>query len=137
MKKNEIIPFAATWIGLEIILLVSEVDQKQTNIMMSYMWNLNHGTNEFIYKTESCSETQRTNLGLPSQEGRKGMELGSKANYQMCVMDQQRGPTVQHRELYSISYYNGKEYEKEYVTQSLYYTAEINPTLKINYMPIK
>ena len=57
MKKNEIIPFAATWIGLEIILLVSEVDQKQTNIMMSYMWNLNHGTNEFIYKTESCSET--------------------------------------------------------------------------------
>ena len=38
IKKNEIISFAATWVGLEIILLVSEVDQKQPNIMMSYMW---------------------------------------------------------------------------------------------------
>ena len=56
IKKNEIIPFAATWMGLEIILLVSEVSQKQTN-MISYMWYLNYDRNEFIYKTETCSET--------------------------------------------------------------------------------
>ena len=34
-------------------------------------------------------------------------------------MDKQQGPTVQHRELYSMIKYNGKEYHKQkvYITE--------------------
>ena len=52
IKKNEIIPFAATWMDLEISIL-SEVRQ----IYITYMWNLKYDTNELIYRTETDSQT--------------------------------------------------------------------------------
>ena len=41
IKRNELVPFAATWMALEIIIL-SEVSQteKDKYRMISYMWNL-------------------------------------------------------------------------------------------------
>ena len=52
-KKNEIIPFAATWLDLEIIIL-SEVSLTKKNI--TYVKNLkNNDTNELIYKTQTDS----------------------------------------------------------------------------------
>ena len=39
IKKNEIMPFAATWMDIEIITL-SEVSQRQTSHDVTYMWNL-------------------------------------------------------------------------------------------------
>ena len=47
-------PFAATWMDLEIIIL-SEVSQteRQISYTISYMWNLKYDTNELIYKTDS------------------------------------------------------------------------------------
>ena len=38
IKKNEVMPFAATWIQLKIIIL-SEVSERQT-YAINYMWNL-------------------------------------------------------------------------------------------------
>ena len=38
--------------NLEIILL-REVNQRQTNSMIPHMWNLKKDTNELIYKTET------------------------------------------------------------------------------------
>ena len=72
IKKNEIMPFAATWMDLQIIIL-SEVRQKKTKYItyhMIYMCYMCYicvicGTNELIYKTETDSQAQKTNLLLP------------------------------------------------------------------------
>ena len=45
IKKKEIVPFAAVWMELEIIIL-SEVSQKEKDrYSITYTWNLKHGTN--------------------------------------------------------------------------------------------
>ena len=51
-KKNEIMPFVATRMDLEIIIL-SEKSQKHDIICM---WSHKYNTNEFIYKTETDSQ---------------------------------------------------------------------------------
>ena len=38
-KKNEIMPFAATWMDLEIIIL-SQTRERQVSYDITYMWNL-------------------------------------------------------------------------------------------------
>ena len=55
-KKKEIMPFAATWMQLEIIIL-NGVSQKEKDKchMISHMWNLKYSTNELIYKIEISS----------------------------------------------------------------------------------
>ena len=46
-KKTEIMPFVATWMDLEIIIL-SEVSQRQTPYDITYTWNLKYNTQEPI-----------------------------------------------------------------------------------------
>ena len=55
-KKDKIIPFAATWVRLEILIL-SKVSQKEKAKyhIISHIWNLKYGTNEPIYKTGTDS----------------------------------------------------------------------------------
>ena len=52
MKKNEIMPFAATRMDLQLIIQ-SEVSQTKKFHKISHMWNLEKDTNELIYKTET------------------------------------------------------------------------------------
>ena len=57
VKKNEIMPSAATWMDLETVIL-SEVSQQEEEIFYNtpYMWNLkSNDTNELLYKTETDS----------------------------------------------------------------------------------
>ena len=48
--KHKILPFAATWMDLEIVTL-NEVSQTQKEYHIAHMWNKKGGTNETIYKT--------------------------------------------------------------------------------------
>ena len=62
-KKNEILPFAATWMDPEIIIL-SEVGQTKTSINdITYMWNIKNDTKEINYKTETNSQVSNQPYG--------------------------------------------------------------------------
>ena len=54
------------------IIMLSEVSQKGKDkyhmIDITFMWNLKYGINEPIYKTETDSRTQRTDLWSPRRE---------------------------------------------------------------------
>ena len=56
VKKNEIMPFTAKWMQIEIIIL-SEVSQKEKKIphAITFMQTLKYGTNEPVYKRETDS----------------------------------------------------------------------------------
>ena len=63
MKKKEIMPFAATWMDLEIITL-SEVRKRNTNTIWYHLYvESKKDTNELIYKTDS--QIWKTNFWLP------------------------------------------------------------------------
>ena len=64
-KKNEKMPFVKTWTHQQIIIL-NEGSRSQVPHNVIYMWNLKYDTNELIYKTETDSQTQKTNLWLPT-----------------------------------------------------------------------
>ena len=51
--NNKIMPFAATWMELETLIL-SEISQKEKDKyhMISHIWNLIHGTNEPFHRKE-------------------------------------------------------------------------------------
>ena len=69
IKKNEIMPFTATWMQLEIITL-SEVRGKILHDII-YMSNLKYGTNKSIYKTEQTHRQREQTCGCQGRGGRE------------------------------------------------------------------
>ena len=57
-------PFAAAWMGLEIVILSKVSLDRGREIDIAYKQNLKSGTNELIYKTEADLQTYRMNLRL-------------------------------------------------------------------------
>ena len=59
------------------------------------MWNLKYDTNELIYKTETDSQTHRTDLWLPRGWGREVLGVWDKQMQTIIYrMDKHQGPTV-------------------------------------------
>ena len=57
VKKKAIMPFAATWMGLEIITQMNKSNrERQISYDITYLESKKI-TNEFIYKTEADSQT--------------------------------------------------------------------------------
>ena len=70
IERNEIMPFAATWMDLESAIL-SKVREGQISCAIPYMWTLKNDTNRLIHKTETeaqRTDAQRTNLRMASGE---------------------------------------------------------------------
>ena len=57
IERNEIMPFAATWVDLER-MTVSEISQMEKDKYheITYIWNKKGDTNEHICKTEMDSQ---------------------------------------------------------------------------------
>ena len=53
VKKNEIMPFAATWIDIEINILSEPSQIEKYHIYLSTVESLKKYTNELIYRTET------------------------------------------------------------------------------------
>ena len=84
------------------------------------MCNLKYDTNELIYKTETDSQIQKTNLWLPNEKG-GGRGINQEfeiSRYKLLPIKQ-----INNVLLYSTGNYsknavinrNGKEYEKVYI----------------------
>ena len=64
IKKNEIMPFAVTWMQIQTTKLSWKEEDKYH--MIPHTWNRKFDTNEPIYyETETESGTQRTDSWLP------------------------------------------------------------------------
>ena len=75
IKKNKIMPFAATWIEVEALIL-SEVSQKEKDkyhMIIAYIWNLIYSTNEPFHRKETHGLGEQT-CGCQGGGGGSGMD---------------------------------------------------------------
>ena len=77
IKKDETMPFAATWMDLEIIIL-SEVSQKEKTKAVWYhlVWNLKYNTNEGLPWLRLCTSSAGGTSSIPGWGTKIPQSLG-------------------------------------------------------------
>ena len=76
MKKNETMPAAATWTGLELITLTEAYKRQVITQYYLYVKSKKNNTNELIYKTETDSLTSQIKIWLLKGKGKGREKLG-------------------------------------------------------------
>ena len=76
IKKNRVMPFAATWMDLEIIILNEESKtEKDMSFDITYMWNLKNMIQMNLFTKQRVTDIEN-NYGY--QKGKRGRDkLGS------------------------------------------------------------
>ena len=75
-KKKKKMPFAATWIDLDTVIVseVSQTEKEKYNVTSLMCGIYKDNTSELIYKTET--DRQNINLWLPKRKVRRKDKLG-------------------------------------------------------------
>ena len=76
IKKNKIMPFSATWMDLDTLILneVSQKEKRQIPYDITYIWNLIYGTNEPFHRKENHGLGEQT-CGCQGSGGRGGLGI--------------------------------------------------------------
>ena len=85
-------PLIATWVDLEIFTL-SEVSQTDKYMISQICGIQKNNTNQSVYKTETDSQTQKTNLQSPNVKGGGGAIQGFEINKYKLLYIKQRNNT--------------------------------------------
>ena len=84
--KKEIIPFAATWMDLEIIILSKSDIERDKYHDIPYIWKLKHGTNEPVNETETDSQAWKAVVAKgQAGGGRTDWEFGVSRCKLLCI----------------------------------------------------
>ena len=92
--------------SLEIVIL-SEVNRQRNIIYLIHVGSKKNDTNEFIRKTEIGSQRKQTYGYQREKVGRDKLGIWYQYIYTTKPkIDNQQGPTIQHRDLNAISHNN-------------------------------
>jgi len=64
IKKNEIMPFAATWMDLEIIIQSKVSQTEKDKYHITYMWNLIKMIQKNLFKKQKQTQISKPTLWL-------------------------------------------------------------------------